>query len=390
MLLKINGFLRKSNYLFQPRRFFNSFGRIAKFGYGALQKECIDSHADNQQFETPQDKKLRNILHRFNHSLISFSFGYGSGVFLQSGYKGSNPQVDLIYVVDDPKTFHEKNSSKNPDHYSGLLRWGGVSTVCWAQELGAGVYFNPYVPFIDATNDKTMVKYGVTSTTNALRDICEWSSFYLAGRLQKPVKHLNGVGILQKANQYNLDSALNLAIIYLASAKKSNTVSERDLFETIALLSYMGDPRMWIGGENPNKVKNIVSKQLLDFRKLYHVSIEKAKKKSFLKQKDQSYEFSLDVSKKSSILSNLPLQFRSRLIKQYDLRKQNYNGQALSAESTILSLASSSSLHKKLSMAVQSTIAAPALVQTVKGIFTAGITKSIKYAWEKRKKSMKS
>lgn len=45
--------------------------------------------------------------------------------------------------------------------------------------------------------------------------------------------------------------------------------SEKQLFETIAGISYSGDPRMVLPGENRGKVGNIVRKQGPQFRELY-------------------------------------------------------------------------------------------------------------------------
>lgn len=46
--------------------------------------------------------------------------------------------------------------------------------------------------------------------------------------------------------------------------------SEKQLFETIAGISYSGDPRMVLPGENRGKVGNIVRKQGPQFRELYY------------------------------------------------------------------------------------------------------------------------
>lgn len=47
---------------------------------------------------------------------------------------------------------------------------------------------------------------------------------------------------------------------------QSNQFTERQLYEQITSISYLGDFRMYIGGENPNKVRNIVSKQFQYFK----------------------------------------------------------------------------------------------------------------------------
>lgn len=390
MLARVNGFLTRSPFFFK-KRWVSDFRGVIQHGFEGITVEEEGIDLSNQIFKTHQDEKLKQIVLNFSSSSMCHSFGYGSGVFRQAGYLGSTPQIDFIHIVEDPKSFHESTSSRFPSHYSGLLRWGGTSAVCWTQNLGAGVYFNPYVPMSDHTGQESMIKYGVTSKSNALKDVCEWSSLYIAGRLQKPVKHIYGSNLLKAVNQFNLDSAFNLALLLHSTGKHSKSLMPKDIFEMIALLSYMGDPRMLIGGENPNKVKNIVNKQLDDFRKLYSKSFERAIQKSLIKSTgDDVYEVILDSAKRVSIISELPLQFRTKLIKQFQRRhKLSQLEGLLGAENVIESLSMSRGLNRKLLMAVQSTIAFPAFVQTAKGVFTAGITKSVKYAWEKRLKSLK-
>ena len=59
------------------------------------------------------------------------------------------------------------------------------------------------------------------------------------------------------------------------------TFNERQLYEQITKLSYLGDFRMYIGGENPNKLKNIVAKQF-HFKKLYEPILQYFIHKNFL------------------------------------------------------------------------------------------------------------
>jgi hypothetical protein len=70
------------------------------------------------------------------------------------------------------------------------------------------------------------------------------------------------------ANQVNLTEAVRVALLTLPSE-----FSETELYERIAGISYKGDFRMVIG-ENPNKVKNIVDKQLPHFRRVYSHLLE--------------------------------------------------------------------------------------------------------------------
>jgi translocator assembly and maintenance protein 41 len=70
------------------------------------------------------------------------------------------------------------------------------------------------------------------------------------------------------ANQVNLTQAVRVALLTLPAE-----FNETELYERIAGISYKGDFRMVIG-ENPNKVKNIVEKQLSHFRRVYSHLLE--------------------------------------------------------------------------------------------------------------------
>ena len=155
------------------------------------------------------------------------------------------------------------NLAQYPEHYSGLqyLPFKSAAISHIQDDIGAGVYFNPYI-----TVNGTMIKYGVANLDTLSSDLSEWRTLYLAGRLQKPVKILRDDPRVRLANQVNLISALRTALLMLPE-----NFTERELYERIASLSYLGDPRMnaYLGGENPRKVSNIVGAQLPSFRQLY-------------------------------------------------------------------------------------------------------------------------
>lgn len=357
-------------------------------------------HVTNQLIPVENDHRLVQLFDQFSSSEISYSFGYGSGVFQQAGYTDtSSMQIDVVHVVDDPVAFHSVNTRLHPEHYSGLLRLG-VPAIAAVQKYGAGVYFNPYVRMRDRQGNESMVKYGVVSTETAMTDICEWSTLYIAGRLQKPVKHLYGDDTLRQANDRNLDSAFRLSLMLMCPPSKSRTVSPSQIYEKIASLSYMGDPRMAIGGENPNKVKNIVSKQLDKFSVLYEPYMERALERKDVVRTGGSFGIRMDRNSVAAALVALPIQFRNRLLHSYkrkyatDLQNDASASRVLLGGSGPLEIglflhkiASDNGLPRALATTVLSTIAYPALVQTVKGIFSAGVVKSTRYAWEKKLKS---
>ena len=61
-----------------------------------------------------------------NRPEVVAAYGYGSGIFKQSGYTSKDkPQIDLILVVDDLKKWHKENMKANPkDFHSnrGLMK----------------------------------------------------------------------------------------------------------------------------------------------------------------------------------------------------------------------------------------------------------------------------
>jgi translocator assembly and maintenance protein 41 len=121
-----------------------------------------------------------------NQQQIAFAFGYGSGVLKQQQdiktTTTNQNQIDLILTVNNSFKFHEENLKINPYHYS-FLRYFGVSTITRIQETkGARIYFNPYVKFNNDLN--TVYKYGIISRKHLIRDLLDWETLYVAGRLQ--------------------------------------------------------------------------------------------------------------------------------------------------------------------------------------------------------------
>jgi hypothetical protein len=53
--------------------------------------------------------------------------------------------VDLVFVVDEPESWHAENIQMNWGHYSGL-KYLGARTISSIQErMASGVYYNPFV-----------------------------------------------------------------------------------------------------------------------------------------------------------------------------------------------------------------------------------------------------
>lgn len=212
---------------------------------------------------------LRVMLRQFNAPIV-YCFAYGSGVFPQGdlgrsiseaefravhpkppaalvkAQKGTPKMIDFIFGVSHTEHWHSINMKQHRKHYSGIASLGS-GMVSGVQNLGAGVYFNPFIEM-----NGMLIKYGVTSIDNLVRDLSTWDNLYLAGRLQKPVKILRDHPQVRLANQHNLIAALRTAMLLLPP-----DFTESQLYSTIAGLSYLGDPRMALPTENKSKVANI-------------------------------------------------------------------------------------------------------------------------------------
>ncbi len=212
------------------------------------------------------------------------AFAYGSGVFAQRGDTAGGaaappsapaPMIDFVLAVDDPLAWHADNVRRNRAHYAGVASpvLGGARTVAALQRTGARVWYNAMVPVPPPWGDGAghpLMKYGVVGADDLRDDLADWSSFYLSGRMQKPVAMVDGFGLGQweagaAAGRDNLAGALSAALLLLPER-----FTEGRLYETVAGLSYAGDFRMAIA-EDPSKVRNIVrhGDSPLRFRALY-------------------------------------------------------------------------------------------------------------------------
>ncbi|ODV94681.1 hypothetical protein PACTADRAFT_50543 [Pachysolen tannophilus NRRL Y-2460] len=398
-------------------------------------KQLPYKFGENQIIENGKQDYLKSILWEFD-APIRYSFGYGSGVFDQGIKSDKKPQIDLIFAVTFPDHWHSLNLHQFPNHYSGL-RWLGYSAIAKVQKYGAGVYFNPYVKM--GPDNTQLVKYGVSSVDNLMSDLINWDTFYLSGRLHKPVAIIRNSPNIALLNQFNLINAIKLSLLLLNEKK----ISEYQLYEMISCLSFKGDPRMSIGAENPNKVKNIVDNNLNSFRHMYLPLLETyfANQVIINKRNDKVVEnLQIDVSNetKSQYIVELPFNFRRKLYQIYSKKYNNFFAKDLIAQNVvnnptliskedfeksknlsykdlssidnldtnvvakkdyeylptnlkansefIQNISKDDNLINNLTVVLKDIIYKPALTQSFKGLLTAGFSKSFDYAIHKRTK----
>lgn len=314
--------------------------------------------------------ELAYIVSKFPN--VSHAFGYGSGAFSQTSEvkdETDKPMLDLIFIVENPVEFHEANMRLFPDHYPTLMHTIGPNGVARLQEYPAGVHYVPYVK-VNRT-----IKYGVVSKETLLQDLNFWSYLYIAGRMQKPTASIPGYicSHVNDAQKNNLKSAVSAALLMLSSSTKKSSpeIKFTQLFEQIAALSYQGDPRISFKGEDPNKIEKLVHSpgQFSRFSSLYHEPLSELSQMGMLNvvQPNESLKQdgfinldSGDVSTKRQLYSFLPPQFRSL---------ENIPVEALAS-------------------AFSAIVARAAWRQPMKGLLTAGLVKSAKYAAAKVTKGL--
>ncbi|KAF7177082.1 hypothetical protein CNMCM7691_004730 [Aspergillus felis] len=397
-----------------PNLSISAFSELPSKDFGVNQHMII-----NQEFK----EALRQILWQFR-APIRYAFAYGSGVFPQSGsaagssqchpsapaaiqkmQQGNGKMIDFIFGVSYSQHWHALNLSQHRDHYSALGSTGSYLVSQVQDRFGAGVYFNPYV-----TVNGTLIKYGVVNLDTLCRDLSQWDTLYLAGRLQKPVKILRDHPRVRLANQINLLSAVRVALLLLPAE-----FSEFELYTTIAGISYMGDLRMSLPAEDPRKVRNIVSGQMAHFRRLYAPLIENLPNVTFNDRRCTEEDWiddpnanvrltqDMDPVKRGNMVRRLPESFKQKLYFQYQSRfeipRVEFNKmmkESSDSDSKVVRrrlggpfeqrIAADENLKKEVQESIMKTIRWPSTVQTIKGLFTSGISRTWRYLSEKQSK----
>ncbi|XP_074054647.1 phosphatidate cytidylyltransferase, mitochondrial isoform X1 [Macrotis lagotis] len=309
---------------------------------------------------------FRQILTNFPENL-SLAFAYGSGVYRQAGPNGGRKDLmlDFVFTVDDPVAWHAKNLQKNRAHYSFLRVFGPKFIAKVQNNYGAGIYYNTMI-----TCAGKLIKYGVISTETLISDLRDWNTLYVAGRLQKPVRilSLSEDILLRAALESNLKSAITTAFLMLPES-----FSEEDLFVQIAGLSYSGDFRMLIGEEKA-KVLNIVKSNIPRFRELYGELLCKNPQVIY-KQNQGRVEIDKSPEAQFSQLMTLPKTLQQEVSYLMDTPGRNRD-----VEEILLQVAHDPDCGSVVRQGLSGIVRPSSVMQSTKGILTAGVKKSLIYS----------
>jgi translocator assembly and maintenance protein 41 len=296
-----------------------------------------------------------------------------------STIKKKPAMLDMMFVVDNPYQWHSQNILQNPSHYSFMRHLGSNFVARYQEKYGARVYCNTLIPIADEKN--LMIKYGVISTKDLIEDLLDWRDLYVAGRLQKPVEIVKDPksSKVQNALHLNLQSAIHAALLILP-----DKFSEFEFYSMITSISYNGDFRM-IFGENKNKVSNIVSPQVENFRSLYMPILEIFK--SFVDytkiEGDKSY---WEQDKSPSVvlqhLNQLPKVPIKRIVREWNRGKYRSD-----TEDVLRAIACSPRYPEIVKQSLSDIVWQSSIKQSLKNIPAAGFSKSMSYSWSKALKT---
>lgn len=260
------------------------------------------------------------------------AFGYGSGVFKQLGYDSKEkPQIDLILIVNDMKLWHKENIKRNPKDYSFIGRNFFLNSSLDEIKGITGITYQSNIEY-----KGHLFKYGIIEYGDFVRHMQTWDSFYVPGRFQKPILTIKSNNFIDELILQNRRNACKVGLLCL------NNKDLKDLYLTICNLSYSGDTRMKVA-ENPKKVDNIVGASYDKFNEMYNFN-------DLYQKNGERIEYEIDIDELPSSL-------------------EKYIKDDKTKEKVMEYL---SDLNRKESS-----------FQTMKGIKTNGIVKSLRYGLAK-------
>ncbi len=287
------------------------------------------------------------------------AFGYGSGVFKQTGYdEKSLPQIDMILVVEDVRGWHKANKKKNPGDYS----WTGACLL--PSPLVKKMSGKTHIIYQSNIEEEDGVyKYGIISKKDFFTCMTTWESFYVPGRFQKPLLPIVINPDVETLIQDNRKCAVIAAACFLPEK-----ASCFDLYMYVCSLSYFGDSRMYIA-ENPEKVRNIVTGSYDRIHEIYVPVMEKC---DFLRFDTEKEQLEIDRKALSAALEQLPVTLRD------DLKEGVRNWQDMEE------------VQKGIRTYLEKVNFNESVGQTAKGLVSNGLIRSVAYVIPKLKKKFNS
>lgn len=394
----------------------------------------MQSNSNNEEDDDGQLTSSAELQGIFNQVFpqqeeIVYAFGYGSGVFVQQEQQQEKDEcddgdadtvgqqetetkmLDMILVVRDSLQFHTINQQINPHHYAPLFRHRPSWSTWWQRHnmnipLFGNVLYNPKVFFNFV--ETPFIKYGVMDVHDLTLDLKGWDSLYIAGRMHKPTATVldnttattsscASTDILRLQQQHNLPAAVSMALLLAACCNNNKqhnenmtsqtTMSLAELYSQISALSYTGDFRMQVGAEDPGKVNKLVHSpgQLGRFHQMYYKpALVPLMECGLLSMSSATIHWNpSEAAAVKHLWEQLPQRFQHLPYYNHHIRNITNNNHN-SISKWILNGAAQSELQTELHQIV----APAARYQSFKGLWTAGLSKSARYALAKLSKGI--
>ena len=279
------------------------------------------------------------------------------------------------------------------------------------------------------------IKYGVISTDDLIRDLISWDYLYLAGRMHKPIalidvssgsccslaepettegalaeSHVRRDEI-EDAQRTNLLAAVSASLLLLGGERKGWDISgdksvldeqsmpsvqslpTHQLYSTIASLSYTGDFRMQTGAEDPNKVRKLVQTPgMLDlWEDLYFETLDRMQHLGLLSVMNGSSDkngmivesLNHDTGGNHLEINLNDIAVRKQLMQYLPPRLRQHSDRIIGSVVEVVGTDPSEQGSLVLRQELTKIVAPAAKSQGIKGFFSAGISKSWKYALAK-------
>lgn len=258
-------------------------------------------------FQERMDQEKKLLIREFNnqHPPVIATIGYGSGVIPQYGSDSKDKkEIDIILVVEDLQEWLIQNMIDHPEEFTpSTLRFFKNASL---KQLESGA---PIVYFSKDSFRGEYIKRGIISKEQFLSSCYERTSSFVPFRLEKVIELIDCKDEeIYQALIYDHQITLMLSLLMLSKEEHNF----QDLVTRICSLSYLGDFRMKIHCEDPNKIRNIVKGQFQYFCEDY----EKVNFGYY--QKTDANSFDINYKRIEEDIYLFPEEIM-RLIKSYNL-----------------------------------------------------------------------
>lgn len=305
----------------------------------------------NNRITNEKLELIKNFLQK--HPNIIAAYGYGSGVMPQTSSSKEKKNIDLILIVEDLLAYFHQNIELNPNEFTKNSKKYFQNANIKTLEKGAPIAYLTNIPY-----QREFFKTGIISKSSFLSSIYSRTSSYVPFRIEKPcVEIICQDKNIQDAILFDRQTTLMMCLLLL----NENEKNLNDLFKKICSISYLGDFRVKIKCEDPNKISNIVTNQFPYFKEDYSLV-----NKGYYEENNGCFKVNYDAINKDLDIIPPPIKkaLKTNTINQKDLLN----------------------ISKRLLTYYKKESEKEALPQALKGIKTAGIETALSYALKKVKK----